>query len=165
MLDDPSVLNTSVSPLLGQIVALTVTPDDVAIGAASPEQVQAAAAAAAAANGGSIGGSDDAVGVGDVGSVSRVTSARLLPLLDCMPTLAGAKASACARLEQVRGRVGCARIAVARVPFAVVRCCSSTLAAWPATLSGPRAAHSTLPHSTFVTSALPSPGVPGGQGW
>uniref|UniRef100_A0A383WH22 CBM20 domain-containing protein n=1 Tax=Tetradesmus obliquus TaxID=3088 RepID=A0A383WH22_TETOB len=110
ILDDPSVAAQDVAPLLGQHIALTVTPDSVTIAPATAEQLAAAAAAAggkaragaAAANGGASkqqeGG--EAAG-GPAGAVSKVSSVRMLPLLDCMPTLAGAKASSCARLEQI----------------------------------------------------------------
>jgi hypothetical protein len=107
ILDDPSVAASDVSPLLGQHIALTVTPDSVSIAPATSEQLAAAAAAASGkARGAAAGASaakqqQDEAAAGPAGAVSKVSSVRLLPLLDCMPTLAGAKASSCARLEQV----------------------------------------------------------------
>jgi hypothetical protein len=108
ILDDPSVAAYEVQPLLGQHIALTVTPDSVSIAPATSEQLAAAAAggkARAAAGGASKqqAAGDEATAAGPAGAVSKVSSVRMLPLLDCMPTLAGAKASSCARLEQVGG--------------------------------------------------------------
>lgn len=105
MIDDPVLVNAVVRPLLGQTVALDITPDNVDLGPASSSQAAAAAAAAAASNGGGsrlpAGGNGGGAG-GGAGAVSKVSTPRLLQLLDCTPSLAGAKASACARLEQVR---------------------------------------------------------------
>lgn len=97
MIDDAVLVNAAVRPLLGQTVALDITPDSVDLGPASSSQVSAAAAAASA--GGSR--APGAAGGNGAGSVSKVSTPRLLQLLDCTPSLAGAKASACARLEQV----------------------------------------------------------------
>lgn len=102
MIDDPVMVNAAIRPLLGHTVALDITPDNVTLGPASSSQAAAAAAAAAgkaaaAGNGGGAG----------AGAVSKVTTPRLVQLLDCTPSLAGAKASACARLEQVGTPLGC----------------------------------------------------------
>lgn len=99
MIDDPVLVNAGVRPLLGQTVALDITPDSVNLGPASSSQVSAAAAAASA--GGSRAPGAGGSGGNGAGSVSKVSTPRLLQLLDCTPSLAGAKASACARLEQV----------------------------------------------------------------
>lgn len=98
MIDDPIMVDVAVRPLLGQTVALDVTPDNVALGPASSSQTAAAAAAgkAAEASKAANGASSSA------GAVSKISTPRLVQLLDCTPSLAGAKASACARLEQVR---------------------------------------------------------------
>jgi hypothetical protein len=110
ILDDPSVAAYEVQPLLGQHIALTVTPDSVSIAPATSEQLAAAAAAAGGKARAAAGGTakqpaaeGEAAAAGPAGAVSKVSSVRMLPLLDCMPTLAGAKASSCARLEQVGG--------------------------------------------------------------
>jgi hypothetical protein len=95
MIDDPVMVNAAVKPLLGQTVALDISPDNVTLGPASSSQAAAAAAAAGKAAAGNGGGG------GGAGAVSKVTTPRLVQLLDCTPSLAGAKASACARLEQV----------------------------------------------------------------
>lgn len=104
MIDDPVMVNAAIRPLLGHTVALDVSPDNVTLGPASSSQAAAAAAAAGKAAAGNGGG-------GGAGAVSKVTTPRLVQLLDCTPSLAGAKASACARLEQVGtlGGVFCAR--------------------------------------------------------
>lgn len=102
MLDDPDMINSDVSPLLGQQVALTVTSDQVTLAAPSEAQLAAAAAAAgeqAQENKEKITASGFSTESG--GAISKVSAPRMLSLLDCMPSLAGAKASACARLEQV----------------------------------------------------------------
>ncbi|KAF6253313.1 pyruvate phosphate dikinase [Scenedesmus sp. NREL 46B-D3] len=107
ILDDPAVAASDVSPLLGQHIALTVTPDSVSIAPATREQLAAAAAAAGDKARAAAGGAQqpaaaaEAAAAGPAGDVSKVSSMRMLPLLDCMPTLAGAKASSCARLEQI----------------------------------------------------------------
>lgn len=105
IIDDPVLVHALIKPLLGQTVALDVTPDNVTLQPASSSQ---AAAAAAAANGGSNRGGvgAGAANRGGAGAVSKVSTARLIELLDCTPSLAGAKASACAKLEQVRGQGG-----------------------------------------------------------
>eukprot|EP00878_Enallax_costatus_P044046 GHUV01052209.1.p1 GENE.GHUV01052209.1~~GHUV01052209.1.p1 ORF type:complete len:109 (-),score=26.77 GHUV01052209.1:356-682(-) len=102
MLDDPDMVKSDVRPLLSQQVALAVTSDQVTL--AKPTEAQLAAAAAAAGeqaelNKEKILASGFSTEAG--GAVSKVNSPRLMSLLDCMPSLAGAKASACARLEQV----------------------------------------------------------------
>lgn len=106
MLDDPDMVRSDVSPLLGQQVALTVTSDQVTL--TTPTEAQLAAEAVAAGqqaqeNKEKILASGFSTEAG--GAVSKVTAPRMMSLLDCMPSLAGAKASACARLEQVNG--GC----------------------------------------------------------
>jgi hypothetical protein len=101
ILDDPTVAASDVCPLLGKQVALTVTPDSVSIAPATSEQLAAAAAAGDKARAVAAKQPAADAAAGPAGAVSKVSSVRLLPLLDCMPTLAGAKASSCARLEQV----------------------------------------------------------------
>jgi hypothetical protein len=102
MIDDPIMVDAAIKPLLGQIVALEVTPDNVLLGPASSSQ--AAAAAASSGGGSRVAGGGVAAGASgaSAGAVSKVSTPRLLQLLDCTPSLAGAKASACAKLEQVR---------------------------------------------------------------
>lgn len=102
MIDDPVLVHALIKPLLGQTVALDVTPDNVTLQPASSSQAAAAAAAAAAASGGRGAAGAGNGGSSSAGSVSKVSTARLIELLDCTPSLAGAKASACAKLEQVR---------------------------------------------------------------
>jgi hypothetical protein len=97
MIDDPVMVNAAVRTLIGQTVALQVTPDNVILAPASSDQ---AAAAAAASSGGRKANGNGASG--GAAAVSKVSTPRLVELLDCTPSLAGAKASACARLEQVR---------------------------------------------------------------
>jgi hypothetical protein len=98
MIDDPIMVDVAVRPLLGHTVALDITPDNVTLGPASSSQTAAAAAAGKAAE-----ASKAANGAsGGVGAISKISTPRLVQLLDCTPSLAGAKASACARLEQVR---------------------------------------------------------------
>lgn len=101
MLDDPDMVQSDVVPLLGQQVALTVTFDQVTL--AAPTEAQLAAAAAAAGEKAEQNKEVLASGFSTEagGAVSKVNAPRLMSLLDCMPSLAGAKASACARLEQV----------------------------------------------------------------
>eukprot|EP00879_Flechtneria_rotunda_P003769 GHRR01004008.1.p1 GENE.GHRR01004008.1~~GHRR01004008.1.p1 ORF type:complete len:728 (+),score=269.14 GHRR01004008.1:2494-4677(+) len=98
-LDDSTLLHSTVKPLVGKQVALTVSPDDVTLTAATEAQAAQAATADAAASGSSA--KTQMPASGNAGSISKVSSPRLLALLDCMPSLAGAKASACAKLEQV----------------------------------------------------------------
>lgn len=98
MIDDPVLVNAAVRPLLGQTVALDVTPDNVTLGPASSSQAAAAAAADSASKAAAAAGNGSS---GSVAAISKVTTPRLVQLLDCTPSLAGAKASACARLEQV----------------------------------------------------------------
>jgi hypothetical protein len=106
ILDDPSVVTSTLQPLLNQVVALTVTPDTVSIDKASQAQINLAATTAAA-SGAVVAAATDTIDVGAAAGVSKVSTSRLLQLLDCTPSLAGAKASACAKLEQVR-RLGAA---------------------------------------------------------
>lgn len=96
MIDDPVMVNAAVRTLIGQTVALQVTPDSVTLAPASSSQ--AAAAAAASSTGRKANGNGAS---GAAAAVSKVSTPRLVELLDCTPSLAGAKASACARLEQV----------------------------------------------------------------
>ena len=112
-LDDPQIVSFDVSPLLGQLVTLKVTPTGVTLAKAS-----SAEAAAAATNGqGGKGGKDkykwsqpewsgDGPPPEAYENASLVDTPRVIPLLDCSSSLGGAKASACAQLEQVRGMLG-----------------------------------------------------------
>jgi phosphoglucan,water dikinase len=106
-LDDPQVVSFDVSPLLGQVVTLKVTPTGVTLTKAS------SAEAAAAASGSGKGKekyrwSEPEWAAGGpppepYDNASLVDTPRVIPLLDCSTSLGGAKASACAQLEQVRG--------------------------------------------------------------
>lgn len=97
-LDDAALQESQVRPLLGRHVALDVGTDGVVLREATPAEVAAAAAPAGNGNGNSA----PAPPAATAAPVSRVNAPRVVALGDAVPTLCGAKAAACGRLDQVR---------------------------------------------------------------
>jgi hypothetical protein len=101
-----------------------VKPDAVILRPASAEEAAAAASGAAAAAAAAAASNGKPKAAAAAGAVSPVSSPRVVPLLDCTPALSGAKASACAQLEQVSLRSsGAASFKTPRglcIPFGVM---------------------------------------------
>lgn len=98
-IEDRAVIGGEVEPLIGQAVALVATPEGAQVRRATDAEVAAAAASSAASHS-DANGSNGSNGVTPL-SVSRVTTPTVLPLADCAAARGGAKAAACAQLEQL----------------------------------------------------------------
>ncbi len=120
-INDPDTLKQQVETLINSPVVLDVAAESVSLRTATDEEWAAAKAAGGAAKGAKAEGQGDAVAV-VASPVSKVTKPRVVALLDASPETCGAKAAACAQLEEVR-RVG----AVSAGSVAVCRCVRMTV--------------------------------------
>lgn len=122
-IEDRDIIERDVSPLLGQQVALVASPEGAQLRAATAAEA-AAAAAAAGASSSNGNGNGAAPAVAKPLPVTMAKSPGVVALLDCAASVGGAKAAACAQLEQVRharGRLGLDRELAGSSPCAVQR--------------------------------------------
>jgi hypothetical protein len=92
--DDPEFLSSKVRPLLGRQVTLRVSAESVAL----------TEGGGAGGNGNGVNSRPDSAGRPAAApiKIQRSKSFEVLPMQDCELNTAGAKAAACAQLEQVR---------------------------------------------------------------
>jgi phosphoglucan,water dikinase len=103
-IEDRAVIQGQVVPLLGQKVVLVASPEGAQLRPATSADEAAnstAGSVSAAASAVAGNGSGPSPAVARPGAITKAKFAGVVPLLDCAAAIGGAKAAACAQLEQV----------------------------------------------------------------
>jgi hypothetical protein len=100
-IEDRAVIAGEVEPLLGQLVALVASPEGAQLRPAT--SADEAAGGAGSSNGAAAAGNGNGrpAALAKPAATSKAKTAGVVPLLDCSAATGGAKAAACAQLEQV----------------------------------------------------------------
>lgn len=100
-IEDRAVIEEQVLPLLGTTVTLVASPEGAHLRLATGAEQAVASSSSNGVASVSIDSSNGLPSAAAPLSVAKATSPRVIPLLDCTSSLGGAKAAACAQLDQV----------------------------------------------------------------